>query len=294
MPISYSTISSNTRGVYVNNNSSDLTHVAIQDNTYGVDCASYGDPTIVGNNILKLNGWAVYTDATSAPNLGTTAGYNSIYSNDYYDVYSSYSGTIYAKGNWWGSYPAAPSYYGTLDYSNAFSYDINGRMAELPSRGPVGILTKLSGSPDTTGIKELSEAYIRYANNDFGSALILFQGIAAKYPDAFAGSRALVFADRILEKLGRDEKVGLYGAISKNPHAKMASVAGSLLVGRLVREGSYEDALKEALKLTNNPDRAIMKDALYNAGNILWYRLGEMETGKSYLARWDDAWRCRE
>ena len=281
-----STISNNTRGVYVNNTSGTFSHNTIQDNTRGFDCENYGDPNIIGNNILKLNSWAVYTDATSAPNLGIYTGYNSIHLNDYYDVYSNYSGTIYARGNWWGSYPASPSYYGTLDYSNAFSSDINGRMAEVPPRsGPVGILAKLAANPDTSGMKKLNEAYIRYANGDYEVALGLFQDIAAQYRDAFSGSRALVFADRIMEKLGRDAKANLYTTINRSPRARVASVAGSLLVSRLVKEGSYKDALNEALALINDQDKSIVKDALYNAGNILWYKFGDRETGKSYLTR---------
>ena len=235
--------------------------------------------------MLKLNSRAVNADATSAPNLGIYTGYNSIFSNDW-DVYSSYGGTIYARGNWWGSYPASPIYYGTLDYSNALSYDINARMAEIPPHsGPVGILAKLAADPDTSGMKKLNEAYIRYANGDCESALGLFQDIAARYQDAFAGSRALVFADRILEKLGRDAKANLCTTINRNPRARVASVAGSLLVSRLVKEGSYKDALNEALALINDQDKSIVKDALYNAGNILWYKFGDRETGKSYLTR---------
>jgi tetratricopeptide (TPR) repeat protein len=284
--ISDCSIKNNTTGVYVYNNSTTLSHNLVQDNTYGFNCASYGDPNIVPNNVLKLNSWAVYTDATSAPNLGVYTGYNSIYSNDYYDVYSNYSGTIYARGNWWGSYPAAPSYYGTLDYSNAFSYDINGRLAETPGgNGIVRGLSKLGATPDTSGMRELDQAYKLYLNNDYEAALSSFQNIATRYRDAFVGSRALVFMDRILEKLGRDAKPDLRAAMNGAPGSKTASVARFLLVNELVKEGSYEEALGNAVSLMNDPNKSFVKDALYNAGNILWYKLGDRETGKSYLTR---------
>ncbi|MBI3587278.1 MAG: T9SS type A sorting domain-containing protein [Ignavibacteriales bacterium] len=217
-------------------------------------------------------------------------GYNSLYSNDYYDIYSTYSGTIYARGNWWGSYPAYPSVTANVDYSNALSSDPNtwaGQIVESSTGKEVrGLLTKISGSAaDDPGMKEVDQAYKLFLNENYEGALSLFQAIVLKYPDSFAGSRALVFADRILEKLGRDSKTNLNSVITQRQNSKVASVANSLLMSRHVKEGNYNVALTSALALAGNTDKLIVKDALYNAGNILWYRLDNTTRGAEYFRK---------
>ncbi|MEX1276603.1 MAG: M12 family metallo-peptidase, partial [Bacteroidota bacterium] len=288
--VSYSHIENNTTGVYSSNNSSTLAWNRIQSNTYGVQLASYGDANIQTNNVLRYNGYAVHGDATSVPAMGNYPGNNSIYSNDYYDVYSGYGGTIYAQGNWWGSYPASPSIFGTVDYSSELSSNPNTWAGKLvdPAKGPIlpGPLAKRSNSPgDDSGMKKLDEAYRILLSGDTEHALGVFLSIVARYPDAFAGARALVFAYQILEKAGRDAKGILTSAIARSPGSKVGSVAKFLLTGHLVKEGDNQTALNNALALVDHDDTLIAKHALYDAGNILWYRLTDKEAGSGYFRK---------
>lgn len=287
--VSYSTIRYNTNGAYISGYPNSFSWNLFHDNTYGVQCAGYGDANIQPNNVLRWNSWGVYGDATSVPNLGSYIGYNSIYSTDYYDVYSTYSGTISARGNWWGSYPANPPVTTNVDYSSELSVDPNGWAGKIVKKDKTGVplvLTKFSGTQaDEPGMKEVDQAYELLLNENYEGALSLFQAIAIKYQDSFAGGRALVFADRILEKLGRDSKANLIEAVNRSTTSKVAGIAKSLLVGKLVKEGNYKDAMSNAIALVGNTDKSLSKDALYNAGNIAWYRLGDKSAGREYFRK---------
>ncbi|MEK9136827.1 MAG: tetratricopeptide repeat protein, partial [Bacteroidota bacterium] len=190
----------------------------VRDNTYGINCTNYSDPSFTGA-VFQANGFGVYGDATSAPYLGAYIGYNSFRTNDYYDIYSTYSGTIYARGNWWGACPPYPSVTQNVDYSNWFCFDPN--PSTQPSSEAVGILLsrsskssssnsislESSGSSPQPGVPELDAAYRLYLDGKFEEALRAFEAIVTAYPDNFAARRALVFIERVLERLGRAEEV---------------------------------------------------------------------------------------
>jgi tetratricopeptide (TPR) repeat protein len=289
LSVSHCTISNCSTGAYVSGNSSPFTWTVIQNSSSrGIRCENYGDPNVGPSNVLRSNSWGVYGDASSVPYLGSSAGYNSLYSQDYYDVYSSYSGTIYALGNWWGSYPAMPSVTVNVDYSNALSSDPNtwaGKFADFP-RSPLPPLPLAKVSPsstDSAGMKDLDQAYRLYLAGDDQQALTAFQSVAQRYPDVFAGGRALAFADRLLEKLGQDPKQNLMTTIAQSLNTKMGAVAKSLLTSHLVKEGSYKEALANAEGLLDQPQTLIAKQALYDAGNIGWYHIADKAKATGYF-----------
>jgi len=183
----HNTIRNNSTGIYVYAYPNSINWNLFENNTHGVECAYYGDANIQVNNVLRYNGWAVYGDAYSNPALGSYIGYNSLYWNDYYDVFSYYGGTIYARGNWWGDYPAYPSIYGDVDYSGELSVDPNSwatRMNATPAAyAPKPEMGLLGG--DTTGIAELNAAYGSLRNRDSLGAFSAFSALLARYPDHF-------------------------------------------------------------------------------------------------------------
>ncbi|MBC6951766.1 right-handed parallel beta-helix repeat-containing protein, partial [candidate division KSB1 bacterium] len=107
--LSSSSVKYNTVGVRFENNSLAYGgalqgNVVAENSSDGVQCFQYSDPGIGANNLIRYNNfYGVYGDAGSVPNLGTYSsdGYNSIYYNGT-EVWSAYSGTIYARYNWWG------------------------------------------------------------------------------------------------------------------------------------------------------------------------------------------------
>lgn len=143
----------NLTGVYVNGSINSMNWNLFQYNTYGVQCANYGDANIQTNNVIRYNSWGVSGDYSSAPALGSYIGYNSLYSNDYYDVYSNYSGTIYARGNWWGQNPAYPSVTVNVDYSEHLVSESCRITREPPGKSVVAevFITSRYGRHEGTG-----------------------------------------------------------------------------------------------------------------------------------------------
>lgn len=275
----------NTTGVYASNTYSTFLWTLIYNNSTGFNLTYYGDPTI-SHNILRYNGYAVDGDGTSVPTMGGISGSNSFIYTDYYDVRTTYSGTINAESNWW--YPWAPSFSGNVDYSNYLDSDPNlwARMLPAPPVRPVlpPMLAKIGGmTTDSIGMSELDQAYQLLVDGKQDQALSAFQSIARNYPDAFAGERALAFADHLLEKTGRDAKQNLASAIAQHPNSGVGILAKSLLTGHLVKAGSYKEAFDNAVSLVGNPDKMISKRALYDAGSIAWYRQVDKTTGEKYL-----------
>jgi TolA-binding protein len=280
-------IQNNSTGVYAAGTYATFLWTILDNNTRGFDLTSNGDPTI-SHNVLRYNNYAIYGDANSVPVMGGTSGSNSFNYTNYYDIYTTYSGTINAQSNWW--YPWSPSFYGNVDYSNYLGSDPNtwaGRLAGPPNR-PVlpPTLAKMSGaSTDSAGMKELDQAYQLLVNGNQDQALGAFQSVASRYPDVFAGGRALAFADHILEKSGRDAKLNLTSIIVQRPNSKVGVVAKSLLTGHLVKEGNYKEALENSISLMENSDGMIAKKALFDAGNIQWYRLADRAKGTEFFRK---------
>lgn len=134
-------------------------------------------------------------------------------------------------------------------------------------------------------MKELDEACRIYLDGDDESALSAFESLVDRYTDSFSGGRALAFADRIRQKLGQHAKAALQETMTTSGETRTATLAKSLLTGHLIREGSYNQAMNLALDLANSADPLIAKTALFNAGNIAWYVLGDENKGREYFEK---------
>jgi tetratricopeptide (TPR) repeat protein len=265
-----------------------------------VNCTNYSDPTFTAT-LFRTSGFAVHGDATSHPYLGSVTGYNSFRYNDYYDVYSTYSGTIFARGNWWegGECPPSPLVTGNVDYSSWLCND------PYPSRQPVatdstGIqllrasarfsselpLVKVAPSSPEPGMRDLDAAYLLYADGKYGEALQAFEAVVTRYPNNFAGRRALVFVERTLDKLGRSSEIlaTLNSASAAYSGKALGEFAKARRVYQYMNQGRYKDAVTQAAEIVSlNDDTTLVKFALYDLGSIYWYYLGDTKTGEQYF-----------
>ena len=283
-------------GISLINSGGNHSVLHLQNNTYGVNCVNYSSPALI-TDVFQENGWAVAGDNTSVPYLGSLPGYNSFRTNDFYDVYSTYSGTIYARGNWWGACPPYPSVTQNVDYSNWLCFDPN------PSRQPAATdlaglqLSKgLTGSSSESispgvistaepGISELDAAYRLYVDGKYAEALQAFETVVAGYPDNFAGRRALVFVERTLDKLGRSNEVlaRLNTASASYSGKALGEFAEARRVYQYLGQGRYQDAVAQAAEVVRlNDDTTLVKFALYDLGSIYWYYIGDTKTGEQY------------
>jgi TolA-binding protein len=292
----------NTVGMRFENQSDGSTivrgNVVAENNDTGIECIQYSDPLVFPNNVIRYdNFYGVYGDNTSAPDLGrySDQGHNSIYYNGD-DVWSTYSGTIYARYNWWGSYPANPLVSFNVDYSNALYYDPNPGLGKAVAEG-MSFKNKHTSNfaADTLGMAEVNCAHEIFLSGDYEDALSRFERIVGKYPDHFSGRRALAFVERCLVKLGRGGQVlaRLNAVALSYAGLEIAGLAQSVAVGHLVKSERYADAIAKSQTLLNNfPETTLAKYALYDLGSIYWYRLEDQKTGEQYyrqlIAQWPD------
>jgi tetratricopeptide (TPR) repeat protein len=294
--LDYCTIKDAAYGLNFINTDDDFYSLTVRDNTYGMNFTNYSDPTFTAV-VFQTNGFGAYGDASSAPYLGSYIGYNSFRTNDYYDVYSTYSGTIFARGNWWGACPPYPSVTQNVDYSSWLCVDPNPRGQSVTTE-LVGLqfskrVTSSSSelispgivSTPEPGVSELNAAYLLYVEGKYAEALQAFEAVVAGYPDSFAGRRALVFVERTLDKLGRSSEIlGTLNSASASYRGKsLGEFAKARRVYQYLNQGRYQDAVTQAAEIVSlNDDTTLVKFALYDLGSIYWYRLGDTKTGEQY------------
>jgi len=93
----------------------------------------------------------------------------------------------------------------------------------------------------------------------------------------------MVTAFRLTDRLRRDGRRFLDDAIERHAGTRLSGTAKLLLVELLVKSEASEQALALSASLIENADTSIAKHALYNAGNIAWYRLQDETLGEQYF-----------
>ena len=260
---------------------------SFRNNYYGVYASSYSNPTITQTG-FRDNVADVIGDNTSVPDLGSSFGNNAFRSAQ--QVWSSYPGTIYAWYNWWGSYPPNPSVSPNVDYSYALSYDPVPSLS-IARSGEQGVLnTPVMSvqSSDNNPLSALNAAYKLFLYGNYTEALAAFEAVIEKYPATFAAKRALVFVEQCLERLGKVSEVPAYlNALSLRYER---SPLGAFLHYRKavgsVNLGHYTEALRQAsTAIRQTEDSTDLKLALYAAGTLAYYHLGNRQTAEQYYGR---------
>jgi hypothetical protein len=262
-----------------------LAHNYITGNSTGVNCVSYSDADFEINNWVKYNSRGIAIDATSTPWLGTTQFpvYCSIWGNDW-DVWSEYPGTISAQVNYWGSYPANPMIYGSVDYSYELSSEPSMKVSTPPATKNSAIIAPTNPNTliDTVGIGDLDAAKkleSRSANPDVQNAL---RGIIARYAGKLSSKVALVRLERNLDRESVDPKDMLKSYASTYQETSLGDLANLRLAYRLIWDGNAKEAL-DLCKPVADAVGEFEREALYDVGSLLWYRLDQKAEGEKYF-----------
>jgi hypothetical protein len=178
-----------------------------------------------------------------------------------------------------------------VDFSNALSVNPNNwaKIAINDEARSAHVVTAGIG-PDTIGIGDLDAASLLLRGGKKSEALILLQGLSSRFPNNFAGMKALILATWIREQQGVDPINALQMASSQNAGTRIDLQARQLLIGQRLKVGANDEALALAEGLTSVSDSLILKLALYDAGNILWYRKGETKLAEGYFRRLASLW----
>ncbi len=270
-------------------------NVVTFNSSYGIRCKTYSDPLLFSCNVICDNGYGyggVYGDASSIFDLGiySDQGHNSIYYNDPYEVTTYYSGTIYARYNWWGESDPDPNLYepyGTIDWSYYLTSDPNTMLAKAisPNPGPDSPIFKAAAATDTIGISEVDYAYLIYRKEAYQTAASLFETIVHKYPAYFSGRRALAFLYKCNKHLSNPiENLTLLDNVSTSyANEEIDALAKNIAAGELIKQGDYPTAIVRSEAVTNSFAKTVYaKQALFNLGSIYWYFLNAQKTGETY------------
>ena len=285
--IDHCTIQNNSTGIASISSPHTISTNYITGNTYGVSCTDYSQVDFQLNNWVKFNNYGISIDNTSTPYLGTEQNpvYCSIWGNDW-DVTSNYGGTTSAQYNYWGSYPANPMIYGNVDYSNELTAE--------PSLGKRAPLTNIptssradyesrTANTDTIGMAELDHIRALERNSPAPEVQAAFGSLIARHPDKLAAFVALAHLSRLIERSGIDAIQPLSVYVSKYKGSALADFAKVLTGQILIRKGDSNAALTLFAELTQVPGSPFERDALYNAGCILWYRNEAKSEAEKYL-----------
>ena len=270
-------------------------NVVTFNSSYGIRCKTYSDPLLFSCNVISDNGYGyggVYGDASSIFDLGiySDQGHNSIYYNDPYEVTTYYSGTIYAKYNWWGDSEPDPNLSypnGNIDWSYYLTSDPNAMLAKAISQnpGPDAPIMKAAAATDTIGISEVDYAYLIYRKGDYQTAASLFETVIHKYPAYFSGRRALAFLYKCNKQLNKySENLTLLDNVSATyANEEINALAKNIAAGELIKQGEYQAAVFNSEAVVSSFAKSeYAKQALFNLGSIYWYFLNEPKTGEIY------------
>lgn len=207
------------------------------------------------------------------------------------EVWSAYSGTIYARYNWWGDADPTPNVSGNVDWSNYLDFDPNSGIGKplVENHPPQHSENQLAGASeaDTLGMAEVDLAYKIFLGGEYDEALSCFEAIVGKYPDNFSSRRALVFVTRCLDRLNRrNESLSRATQLVQNFTGKeVFGLAQSLAVGELVKSGQYAEAVTQSQEIVNNfPGTTLAKYALYDLGSIHWLSPGRRKGRRNLLS----------
>jgi len=292
-------IHNNTTGfLFYSNASGNMSNCHITDNSdCGVKCQYSSHPILFSYNVITYNGYSygdagVYGDETSIFDLGQyyDQGFNSIYGNDLYDVQSSYSGTIYARNNWWGE-PDPPQPNVTdppVDWSNPLSTDPNSMLGKQVSQQSAQSRNAIQSESarDTVGITKLDRALSIYQKGDYKTSALEFEIIVYKYPDHLSGRIALTFLHRCNKNMkDEDANSALLNDVSNQyVDIEIDAVAKNLLVSDLIEQGDYQGAIDQCQAVTRSfSETDYNKYALYDLGNIHWYFLNDQKNAETYF-----------
>lgn len=284
--IENSTIQNNGTGIESISGSHVIAGNYLTGNTYGVSCSDYSSLDFEINNWIKFNSRGVYIDATSTPYLGSywSPVYCSIWGNDW-DIWSDYGGTVSAEWNYWGDYPANPMIYGTVDYSNALTAEPSRYKiaAHETARPPAATLNSSNGqAPDTTGMALLTQAIKVERSSTVGQAQTALGSVISTYPTRPVAMIGLAHLSQLSEKSKANTIDMLSGVATTYKATTLVDFAHVLMGQIMIRNNQTDEALAifEGLAASGG---LFEKEALYNAGSLLWYRKNAQAEGERYF-----------
>jgi len=267
-------------------------------NGYGIYCNN-SSPELSsykpGKNVVAYNGsYGIYGDANSQPLLGNPApnGQNSYYGNNTYDVYSLYTGWIYAKNCFWGA-DQTPYIYtaGTIWYAPILTSDPNDDPHELQK---AVASSSESNNPEETENYQVNEDARHHYNlgyelelkGNYDAALERYKYVITNHTQSLEAEMSLIRILNCYHKTNRSEVALSYmeTLVTEKADFRVGGKALGHLTRQLVQDGEYKKALTNCQSQAQKfADSDISKDALFTKWQIYFDGLKEEANARSAM-----------
>ena len=180
---------------------------------------------------------------------GNDYGFNSLYGNATYDVYSLQTYQTDATNNYWGADLTA-SYYGNVDCSSPLTSmpkSIAGASNE--SSGTISAISEENPNENYQKARDLEKA------GQYSEAIIEFQYVIDNFSESYEAKMSLLHLRRCYSKLKIPEDfiVNLKEVSIKHKNTELGAIAEFTTIPSLVEAKAYEEALAISSKIFLSP-----------------------------------------
>ena len=279
-----------------------LRHNTIKDNIGGVRCASSSSPNLIGksssesfgankiiDNGLGGSWWGVCPSDNGNPNLGTTndstnyaAGRNSLYDNTSWQVKNLSSNAIYARRNYWKSYP--PYNYGTV-------YHVGPTYGELSN---VGALWKKQGNEEKI-LEYLAKGQELEGQGSFDEAVENYRWVIDNYPESEYSDFAFARLKSCRAQQGNEDLEDKYTAdlVTQYSDKRIGESAILWLPVIAAKQGRKSEAVSMSSNwMDSKANTELEKDLLFQLAMIYYYEFQDYkaarETMDTFLEKFPD------
>jgi len=289
LTLSNCTINNATVGLSLNNRAPSISGCRFVNCGTAVSAANYSNAYLYPN-LFSGSSYGINIDAVSSPICGgsSTFRYNT------WDIYSSGSQPIYAQGNYWGPCPPVPSNYGNINISNYMCSDPwpNVKTPEIPGAVEDIFLSVKSISKSRTSVETDVESYkfaqLLFINGKYDEAIAESEYLIGKFTDSELAKSAIVLIEMCLQKNKADslitKKLDEIGG--KYRTNKLTEFVEYRKAYRSVDKGDFTEAVESFKKiLKGSTDSTIIKNSLYQIGNLTYCYTEDKITGNEYFGR---------
>ena len=279
-----------------------MRHNTIKNNKGGVRCLSTSSPSLIGkgtsesygaNKIIENgfgdNWWGVCPTDDSNPNLGITndstnyaAGRNSIYDNTLWQIKNLSSNAIWARRNYWESYP--PYNYGTVLHVGPTYTELSNVGALWKTQGnEAKILEYLANGQELEGQGKLTEAVEAY------------RWVIDNYPESEYAGFAFARLKSCRAQQGKERLEENYTAnlVAKFSDKKIGESAILWLPVIAAKLGKNSEAISMTTNWINSKaNTELEKDLLFQLAMVYYYEFQDYnaarETMDNFLEKFPD------
>lgn len=244
-----------------------------------------------GHNVVVNNTRdGIYIGDEAEPDMGGYAyGYNSIYGNDSYNVYSLQPWEIDATNNYWNGVPDKVE--GNVDCEPYLDYDPNpgeppGMGKRVAMNSAEGLTSPLNG--DLNEHYQKARAYEK--SRQYNEAIIEFKYVIDNYPDSPEAKLSLAHIRKCYKKLDTLDALSslLQEVSTKYPDKELGAMASFATIPELIVNREIDEALSVCSKISNNFSKTTLgRDALFETWQLHFNMTRDLKAARKVIEKYE-------